>query len=146
MPLSKISVRSLLGLRVGLAVVVACLGCRGSDAPFEYIPIRGKLTYEDGSIIPASGIVLRFIVQDVETTGVVHPRPAGANLNAEGVFDCVTSYKYGDGLIPGKHRVTLNYATDEQGNLLVPKEYTLVTSPLIIDTADAPLEIKVPKP
>lgn len=126
--------------------IVACLGCRDSSSPFDYVPVQGKLTYEDGSVIPAGGIVLRFIAQDVEPVGDARPRPAAANVNAEGVFDCVTSYKYGDGLIPGKHRVTLNYATDEQGNLLVPKEYTVADSPLIVDTADAPLHIKVPEP
>jgi hypothetical protein len=110
------------------------------------VPVQGRLTYEDGSLIPAGGIVLRFIAEDAKSVGNNRPRPAAANVSAEGVFDCVTSYKYGDGLIPGKHRVTLNYATDEKGNLLVPKEYTLADSPLIIDTADAPLHIKVPKP
>lgn len=135
-----------LCLPLSLALLVACAGCGDTASPYEYAPINGTLTYEDGSVIPAGGIVLRFIVQDAEGKGIARPRPAAANVNSEGVFDCVTGYKYGDGLIPGKHRVSLNYATDKQGNLLVPKEYTLVTSPLIIDTVDAPLHIKVPKP
>jgi len=33
------------------------------------------------------------------------------------------------------------------GELLVPKEYTsIATTPLVVNTDDAPLEIKVPKP
>jgi len=55
--------------------------------------------------------------------------------------------KPGDGLIRGKHKVAIQYATDAKGASLIPKEYTMIaTSPLTIDTADTPLEIVVPKP
>ncbi len=79
--------------------------------------------------------------------GDAHPRSGTVYVNAEGKFNKITSYKYGDGLTPGKHKVTIFYANDEEGNLLVPLECTRgATTPLIIDTADAPLEIKVPRP
>jgi len=49
--------------------------------------------------------------------------------------------------VPGKHKVSIIYATDAQGKLLIPEEYTdLTTTPLVIDTADSPLVIKVPRP
>jgi hypothetical protein len=125
----------------GLGVISGC----GSDSPFEYVPIQGKVTYEDGSLIPAS-FELRFQAL-APPIGTAHPRPAMAEVKSDGTFDEVTSYKYGDGLVPGKHKVVIAYATDATGRSLVPDEYTTVmTTPLEIDTAEAPLEIKVPKP
>lgn len=70
-----------------------------------------------------------------------------ANTDANGNFDCVTSYKYGDGLIPGKHKVVIKSGGDQGGKATVTKEYTSEsTSPLVIDTANSPLDIKLPKP
>ena len=109
-----------------LSLALISVGC-GSSAPFEYIPVSGQLTYEDGSTIPASGMKLQF--------------------HAEGKFSEATSYKFGDGLIPGKHKVAIGYATDKAGKLLVPKTATgLGTTEIIVDTAQLPLAIKVPKP
>jgi hypothetical protein len=122
------------------------LGC-SNNSPFEYIAVQGQLTYEDGSTIPAKGIRLQFITIDVKPHKGAHPRPATTQLNSQGHFDSVTSYKYGDGLVPGRHKVAIFYATDKNGKLLVPKAYThAATTPLIVDTADTPLKIKVPKP
>ena len=39
------------------------------------------------------------------------------------MFDCVTSYKYGDGLVPGKHKVVIQAADERDGKPVVPKEY-----------------------
>jgi len=123
-----------------------CCGC-GSNAPFDYILVAGKLTYEDGSPLPAEGIVLEFMTLDIGPQKKSHPRPGSSKLNKQGEFTCATSYKYGDGLVPGKHKVAIYYATDKDGKLLVPKEYAhIATTPLTIDTDDTPLDIKVPKP
>ncbi|WP_197530268.1 hypothetical protein [Bythopirellula polymerisocia] len=122
-------------------------GCQGSVSPYDYIPVSGQVTYEDGTPIPSGGFVLKFYALDAPKVENMRPRPAQADIDSNGNFECATSYKYGDGLIPGKHRVVIFYATDKNGKLLVPKEYIQAgDSPLIIDTADAPLEIKVPKP
>lgn len=130
-----------------IPVLLACLlGC-GDDIPFEYVPVKGQITYEDGSLIPATGMKLQFASLDVAPVQGMHPRPATASLDAEGHFSNATSYKYGDGLVPGRHKVAIGYARDPQGNILVPKECTnLSTTPLIVDTSDVPLQIKVPKP
>ncbi len=123
------------------------VGCWGSVSPYDYIPVTGKVTYEDGTPIPSSGFVLKFYALDAPEVENMWPRPAQADIDSNGNFDCATSYKYGDGLIPGKHRVAFFYATDKSGKLLVPNEYIQAgDSPLIVDTADVPLHIKVPKP
>jgi hypothetical protein len=122
-----------------------CVGC-GPRSPFSYVKSRGKITYEDGSVIPA-GIRLNFAAMDAPEVPGAHPRPGLANVNPQGEFDCVTSYKYGDGLISGKHKVSIDQAVDSKGKLLVPREFTsIATTPLVVDTNAMPFEIKVPKP
>ena len=136
-----------IGLVLGLMASAHVLcGC-GAREPFDYIPVQGKLTYDDGQPIPAAGIVLQFAAQDAKPVNGMHPRPAQASVDAQGIFTQATSHKFGDGLIPGKHKVAIYYATDAKGRLLVSKEYThLGTTPLEIDTGDGNIEIKVPKP
>lgn len=136
-----------LGMAATLSLLVGC----GDGNPFAYVPVSGKLTYEDGTPIPAGSIRLQFFVQDIAPINGAYPRPAAADVDQTGAFSCVTSYKYGDGLSPGKHKVSIDYATDAKGKLLVPKEYTHGgTTPLIVeiteDSAETPLEIKVPRP
>lgn len=132
-----------------LLLILICgfsAGC-DSNSPFDYKKVSGKVTYDDGTFIPAGGMQLRFAAQDAPKLENAFPRPAVANVNGKGEFDCVTSYKYGDGLIPGRHKVSIEVGSGPGGEPLVPNEYTsIATTPLVIDTADAPLEIKVPKP
>lgn len=130
-------------LAVCFLVVIGC----NSNEPFEYVDANGKLSYEDGTPIGKGGIRLQFVSIDQEAVEGLHPRPALANVDADGNFDSVTSYKFGDGLLPGKHKVAILSAKDESGRPLIPKEYSHVkTTPLIVDTANVPLMIKVPKP
>jgi hypothetical protein len=121
------------------------VGC-DSGSPYDYVKVNGKISYDDGMPIPAGAIRLQFAALDAPAIEGAHPRPAVANVDAQGEFPCATSYKYGDGLIPGKHKVAIQQATAQDGKLLVPKEYTsIATTPLLVDTADAPFHIKVPK-
>jgi hypothetical protein len=123
-----------------------CLGC-GPRSPFDYVQVSGRITYDDGTPIPSGGIRLHFAAQDAPTVENAHPRRAIANVNDKGEFECVTSYKYCDGLIPGRHKVAVLEATDAAGKLLVPAAYTSIsTTPLVVDTEEAPFDIKVPKP
>jgi len=127
----------------------ALLGC-GNQGPFEYVKVSGRVTYEDGSTIPGETIRVAFKALDFENDDPnVTPRPGKTTLNtADGTFENVTSYKYGDGLVPGRHRVAI-VALNKQGQVskAIPREYTTTAdSPLIINTDDAPFEIKVPKP
>ncbi len=127
-------------------LLILCMGC-GSSGPFAYLPVEGVVTYEDGTPIPVGGIELKFIAQNVSAPVGAKPRPAIAHLDSQGKFALVTSHKYGDGLIPGKHKVAITKAFDKDKKPLVPEEYLRVrTTPLIIDTSNLPIEIKVPKP
>src|SRR5689334_3170088 len=133
------------------ALLLLCLAGCGDGNPFDYVPVSGRLTYEDGAPIPAGGIRIGFTVIDVAPKNGAFPRPAEAVVDAEGNFSSVTSYKPGDGLMPGKHKAAIYYATDAQGKSLIPKEFGHAsTTPLVVevteDSADAPLQIKVPRP
>jgi hypothetical protein len=129
-----------------LFLALICLGCNDGN-PFSYVPVSGRLTYDDGTPIPAGGIRLSFEAIDAQPVNGAFPRPGEAEVDSQGNFSKATSYKYGDGLLPGKHKVAIYYATDKEGKLLIPKEYSHAsTSPLVADTDNLPLEIKVPRP
>jgi hypothetical protein len=132
--------------------VVACLllaaGC-GSNDPFHYVRVSGRLTYQDGSLIPADGIALRFYPEQGSLDTKTHPRPGMSIVErATGEFHDVTSHRLNDGLVPGKHRVVILAGdfTPLPASLLPPEYADLATTPLMIDTAQQPLVIRVRKP
>ena len=129
------------------AILLATLSGCGSNGPFKYVPVSGKVTYEDGTPIPVGGMRIIFVALDTPAVDGAHPRPAMAHVDASGQFSAATSYKYGDGLIPGRHKVVLQAPAESEGQPVIPKScLSEVTTPLVVDTADRPLEIKVPKP
>jgi len=140
------------GCRVGLSAIAICTtvmglaGC-GSSGPFDYVKVEGKFVYEDGSPIPLNGesrVVFKSEAAPIDE--IYHARPAVAYVGADGTFTSVTSHKYGDGLVPGKHKVILS-AVDAEGKPLIPREYSDPnTTPLELDTADSPLVLKIRKP
>jgi hypothetical protein len=90
---------------------------------------------------------LLFTALDAPKVEGAFPRPAVAEVNDKGEFTCVTSYKYCDGVIPGRHKVVFDQVKDKTGKNLIPKEYTsITTTPLVVDTEQLPFEIKIPKP
>jgi hypothetical protein len=133
---------------VAAAIFCACVGC-GKRDPWSPVQIAGKVTYEDGTAIPVSGLKLYFVPQTPPIDGKIFPRQGIVVVGSDGTFDTATTYKYGDGVIPGKHKVAaVAYAQD--GRRLspdIPAIYTKASStPLEIDTADSPLHIKIRKP
>jgi hypothetical protein len=128
------------------AMCCSFIGC-GSGSPYAYKKVNGKVAYDDGSPIPASGLRLRFMALDAPQVENAHPRPAFATVDAQGVFECVTSYKYGDGLIAGRHKVSIERDGLPNDKPLVPKEYlSNTTTPILVNTTEAPFDIKIPKP
>jgi len=131
---------------VAVLVLATMAGC--SDAtPYSVVSVSGTVKYDDGSLIPAQQIMLTFDPMAAPVDSKTHPRTGTGYVNtASGTIEPVTTYKYGDGVTTGKHKV-LVIATDAGGKLLVPKEYTSAhTTPLVVDTSEIPLDIKVPKP
>jgi hypothetical protein len=130
---------SILGLFLG--------GCTSRD-PFSYVKVSGKITYEDGSPIPAD-VYLLFIPRSASIDSKTHPRPGQAKVDrATGEFHAVTSHKLGDGLVRGKHKVAVvDPACHPLPATIVPPEYGDQTkTPLEVDTAEQPFLLKVRKP
>lgn len=135
-------------LSYGLPLLtVMAFGC-GTSSPFDYQPTSGTITYEDGQPISPGGLELCFAAQVESPDGEAYPRTAIAHVDGSGKFNEVTSYKFGDGLIPGKHKVFIKSGAGPDGKPLVSKEYASVDStPLLVDSSSTDvLEIKVPRP
>jgi hypothetical protein len=74
----------------------------------------------------------------------MYPRSASVPVQSDGTFENVTTYKFGDGLVLGKHKVSLVGDSKK-----IPKDYaTSTNTPLVIEVTESGqfLEIKVPKP
>jgi hypothetical protein len=142
--------KSLLRFRLLLAMgaYALAIGCGSGGNPFKSVPVSGKVTYEDGSPIPVSGIKIYFHSLLPPKDGM-HPRPATAGVGPDGTFKDVTTYKYADGLVLGEHKVSL--VCQEGGGLTkkIPREYALpAKTPLRVEVTESGqiLEIKIPKP
>ncbi len=133
--------------------LVSLAGC-GSGEPFGYVSVPGKVTYDDGTRIEAPHLKLVFI--PVNPPQSPDPKMSAPKAkvdvhSADGTFpaDEVTSHNFGDGLLPGKHKVQIIPYDDKDQMLpgLVPQEYRdAKTTPVEVDTANGELIIKVKKP
>jgi hypothetical protein len=135
-------------LLAAAALSLAHAGCSGSGSPFESVPVSGKVTYEDGSPIPVPGMTLFFHSMEPPRDGM-HPRPATVGVGADGTFKDITTYKPADGLVLGKHKVSLVAQKGEKLTNQIPMEYALPDkTPLVVEITESGqfLEIKVPKP
>jgi hypothetical protein len=132
-------------LVVALNLLLA--GCGSSD-PFSYVQVSGKLAYEDGTLIPSNEIVLTFYPQASPIDAKSYPRPGMVVVDKTGAFSRVTSHLAGDGLVRGKHKVTLTNALRQPlSSAIIPPEYAdLSKTPLEVDTTVQPFELKVKKP
>jgi hypothetical protein len=135
-----------------LLPAVLCLltlsGCWSSE-PFAYVKVHGKVSYEDGSLIPVDPLLLDFYPLDNTPKGKDYPRPGSAVVDkASGKFDSVSSHRSGDGLAVGKYKVTLRtMGPVPMLPSVMPPEYGYMNrTPLEVDTANSPFELKVRKP
>lgn len=83
-----------------LLLVLPTAGCTHSGP--ETIKVRGHVTF-DGGPCPAAGTVY-FVPVDVSSNSPC--RPASGNFDVNGKFT-VTSFRPGDGLLPGKYKVRI---------------------------------------
>jgi len=129
---------------------VIALGC-GESSPFSIVPVKGKVTYKDGSLIPAHRLLVKFHPQVKEVDAKTFPRYAQAEADPKtGEFIEATTWKWGDGVIPGAQKVTiesLKMGDSPNGN--VPAIYSDVqTTPLTTDVKNSnePFAFEVDKP
>ncbi|TWT35451.1 hypothetical protein KOR34_03420 [Posidoniimonas corsicana] len=136
--------RTVLGASVLSASMF--MGCGGSRPSFGVVPVEGRVTYDDGTPIP--GVAVQFVPQTPPLDAKTVPRPGVAGIADDGTIAQVTTYNYGDGLVPGKHKVIVKSKTGngQRTQAVDPKYSSSETTPLMVDTADSPFEIKVEKP
>jgi hypothetical protein len=137
----------------GVFVLVSLTGCGGGE-PFGYVNVPGKITYDDGTPIPAPHLKLTFIPVNPPPSPdpkMSAPKAKADVHSADGTIpaDEITSHQFGDGLLPGKHKVQIIPFDNNDQPLtgLVPQEYRdAKTTPVEVDTASGELIIKVKKP
>jgi hypothetical protein len=116
--------------------------------------VSGTVRYEDGSLIPSKSIIIRFEPLSPPLDEKTHPKPGNAMIDPDdGSFDVVTTYRYGDGIVRGRHKVLIREraaaprSQDTPANALIPERFhDPASTPLEIDSRDSPFEFKVPKP
>jgi len=123
-------------------VVTGILGCGTSD-PFNKLPVKGKITYEDGSLIPAVRIRIRFTPLTPPIDQKIYPRPGTAEVNVvDGTFSSATTRDYGDGLVVGRHAVTAtSFDKDDQET-----ELPVTPAEIEIGKGTTDFQFKVKKP
>ena len=143
---SDVALVRFLALASVLAVLI---GCQEGPA-FKTVPVSVKVTYEDGSAIPGDYITVSFEPQAAPADSQNRPRPgAGKISGGSGEVEGITTYEQGDGLVLGKHKVSLLAPTADPTRSPIPKAYTeRSTTPLEIEVTEAnqKFELKIPKP
>ncbi len=136
-----------------LPILFFVAGC-GSDNPFDLLPVEGKVTYEDGSLIPAQSMLVTFTPIEAKREGKMVAPSGQTQVNvADGTFAGVTSRRKNDGLVKGKYQVVVvSFAEGPDGlatpnNAVPPRYRKLATTPLQIDvdSKNQFIEIKVSK-
>ena len=122
----------------------------GSAEPFRYRPVSGQVTYADGTILPAEGLQIVFYPQNVATDVRNRARAGRAVVDGRtGMFSSVTSRKAKDGLLRGRHKVTLHLpeaASEQLGQVFDPEYSDVSRTPLSIDVTTVPIVISIEKP
>jgi len=138
---------------VAWLVFLTTVGCN-RDMPFELVPVQGKVTYEDGSLIPADSILVTFNPINSGTIGKIAPPGGQTSVNVQdGTFSAVSSHRANDGVVVGQHKVVVvSFKKGANGNPVpsdaVPAIYRkLATTPLEIevDSNNQFLELKLSK-
>jgi hypothetical protein len=97
----------------GLVIAGAASGCsKGYQAPT--IHISGKVTYEDGSLVPANRMVVNFLTPQKLVQENYPPAATGRVDTRDGKFAELTTWEAGDGVIAGPHEVEVIRFGDEK--------------------------------
>jgi hypothetical protein len=114
-------------------------GCGGTNDPFPYVKEHGKVTYSDGSLIPAYRISVLFVSEAPPADEKTSPPLGVAEVNvADGTYDKVMSHK-SEGVVRGKHKVLIRCMDKNDRPIkVVADEY--------LDKNKTPLEADTDKP
>ena len=130
-----------------IASVFFASGC-GSSTTYPIVPATGNVKYEDGTLIPAYRIQAKFISEAPPLDKKTHPRPGLGEVNVDDGSFAVSTYDFEDGLIRGKHKVTVrSYDEKNLPSGEIPEVYASPdSSPLEVDASEYPFELRIQKP
>jgi hypothetical protein len=125
----SVSPRTFLTAVVSLGI--ACAGCTsGSGSLPSLISVKGKVTYKGQ---PVTTGVVQFEPDD-------YGRNASGNIQSDGTYE-LTTFKPGDGVVAGHHRISITDTGRQGGRDVVPKKYARPnTSKLTADVDPAHTE------
>jgi hypothetical protein len=143
-PLWSTSTAFCLAFAVALATFSGC----GYSPPYSCVKVSGKVTYEDGSLIPSPGIRLVFIPQVAPIDARTPPHKGNAEVNVKtGEFDSAWTFEPKDGIIAGESKVEVLCTSGASLLKLVPPEYSDPDkTPLRVNTSNPHFVLTVPKP
>jgi hypothetical protein len=127
-------------LIAGLSIFAITTGC-GSSVPFDFVPVHGKVTYDDGSLIEADSILVTFNPIAAEEKGRMVPPGGQTNVNVtDGTFSAVSSHRKDDGVAVGRHKVVVVAFKKGPNGMPVP---TPAVPAAYRKESSTPLEIEV---
>jgi len=144
---TSVSARRCSVAAVALLAAVT-IGCGGGD-PFRYTRVSGEVRYRDGNPLVVPDLQLAFYPLQEPKDRRTHPRPGSAVADARtGKFTAATTRSPGDGLVRGRHKVTLH--TTGRSTLPIdvagPEYGDPAKTPLEVDTEKLPFQIRVQRP
>ena len=102
-----------------LALLLLPLSGCGPDRPATY-PVKGKVTFPDGSPVTAGMVVFELIIDDLTKA-----HNARGKILEDGSYFLTTFDEEGDGAVPGRHRVIVQEpypeADVDEGELVPPR-------------------------
>ena len=139
---------------LGWGVVLVVLGGCGGSEPFALVSVTGKITYEDGSLIPGDRVMVGFVPVDRKTLGKDVFSGSQGELDVQtGAIVGVTTHKYADGTMAGRYKVTVAAVKNGGAGVQVfttsvPERYQQPqTTPLACEVARGrPIVLTVAKP
>lgn len=134
----------ILPITLGIAGFVGC----GGDDSQNLVPVSGKVTYEDGSLIEAEQITITFFPESPGDKPLPNARGAMAIVDVkDGTFDSAMTRVSGDGMLVGSYQVVVR-ADDANSQLLdgFPQKYAeRATTPIKVHTDDSPFHFRIAK-
>jgi hypothetical protein len=129
-----------------MGVCLLAIGCGGNGLPMT--AVSGKVTF-DGAPPPAGG---RITFTPTEVSGDLPRRPGLGRFNTDGTF-VVSSFREGDGLVPGAYRVKVSClkglpdVTQRDSSAISYVAPGHEPEPLVIERDSGPIEVHydVPK-
>ncbi len=137
----------------GVLALVMFAAVNGCDrGPVSFVPVKGKITYADGTLIPGSSVVVRFIPIEPKALGKdVAGAATGYASARDGTFPGVTTWTPLDGVVPGWYKVVvIADASGSSSSRRVPAQYQRAsTTPLKVEVTASnrffPLQIEKPQ-